>query len=116
MTPERQRELEKRVAKNQSDRELFDLLMTEQPGPEFFRLVGEFTKGFSDQEDKSIGEGPEPMSQDESWAFEKTSMPYGKYRGFRIRDIPVEYLEAVASGVPFARKLNRYLMRVTNRA
>jgi len=53
---------------------------------------------------------PSPMSEDEAKAFEKRSMPWGKYNGTKIADVPMDYLLYIDDQKDeFRDRLHRYL-------
>ncbi len=50
-----------------------------------------------------------PMTEAEAVSFERTRIPYGKYVGVTLGDVPVSYLLFIAEGDDFARQLRRYV-------
>lgn len=59
---------------------------------------------------EALGGDDKPMTADERLAFERTGMPFGKYTGRRIEDVPLDYLFWLeAESGKFLRRLRRYL-------
>jgi len=57
-----------------------------------------------------VPQTPPPMSEDEAKAFEKHSMPWGKYNGTKIADVPMDYLLYIDDQKDeFRDRLHRYL-------
>ena len=50
-----------------------------------------------------------PMTRQESQKFDKETMPFGKHKGQRIADVPLDYLLWLDDQPDFRRSLWRYL-------
>lgn len=50
-----------------------------------------------------------PLSQAEALRFEATPMPYGKYQGQPVGEIPTDYLLFLTEGDEFSQRLKRYV-------
>ncbi len=50
-----------------------------------------------------------PFDDHQSKCWGRTKMPWGKYQGECVDDVPIEYLEKLCDPQPFIRSLKRYL-------
>ena len=53
--------------------------------------------------------GPGPMTREQVEHFEKMEVPFGKYKGEEIREVPTSYLEFLAGEDTFVEQVRRYL-------
>jgi hypothetical protein len=51
----------------------------------------------------------EPFTDRQASAFGKTRMPWGKYSGQCVDEVPLDYLERICDPQPFIRSLKRYV-------
>ena len=84
------------IEQNIEDREWFEE-MKKTVGPRFWELCREHS------------DTPLEMSSEEALAFGRTKMPFGMHEGIQIEQLNTDYLEYIADGVTWLRKLNEYL-------
>lgn len=53
--------------------------------------------------------GGEPFNDDQARVFGNTKMPWGKYAGTRVDEVPLDYLEKLCDPQPFVKSLKRYV-------
>ena len=53
---------------------------------------------------------PKPMNDIAAKAFESTLIPFGKNRGYRIKEVDLNYLEWLADEDDFIGQLRRYVL------
>lgn len=74
-------------------------------------LFEELKKHFPQHKLRKDGPEVAPFSDAGAEAFGRQEMPFGKHKGERIDDVPMDYLEWFASQTDsFKRDLNRYLL------
>jgi uncharacterized protein (DUF3820 family) len=81
-------------------------LIGEQPA-RFWEVLAELVA--SKLPAPAVDPANEPMEYAEAAKFERDEMPYGKYQGERIGEVPPDYLTWFSDGDEFKRRLNRYV-------
>lgn len=70
----------------------------------------ELHKMLPETADKVVSPKPdEPFTDRQARAWGRTTMPFGKYAGQCIDEVPIDYLEMLCDPQPFIRSLKRYL-------
>lgn len=58
---------------------------------------------------RSAPHGVEPFTDHQARMWGRTKMPFGRYAGRAVDEVPLEYLEKIAEPNQFNRSLRRYL-------
>ena len=81
-------------------------LIGEQP-PRFWELLAEHCA--TKLPAKPAPVSPEPMGDSEAYRFEQSTIPFGKYQGEAVVDVPLGYLIRLTEDDLWLDKLRRYL-------
>lgn len=63
----------------------------------------------AERKELPVDSAPQVMTDSEAISFEKSELPYGKYSGLEVGEVPLDYLLFLAEGDQFTKRLKKYV-------